>query len=509
MSDNKGTKEITRRGFIKGAAIGAGAISLAGLNVKGVDAAPPPKKWDKEVDVVVVGAGGAGLMAAIEAKDAKASVLVLEKAPTVRLSATNICGGGFSAAGTKIQKEQGIKDTTDLYYADMMAYGQNQNLPEMVRLVADKSGETFDILTGWGLETKPEYYGGHSVKRFHRNKSGTGKEYMDVLTKVAEKKNVSISLNTRVTGLFVDCATGRVLGVETEKKTRIKARKAVVLATSGYGGDPSLIDEYMPRLMGSMTGASPVSTGDGLKMAIKSGSTVSHIDGAGYYPAGFAESDRRGMFFRWYNFTASGSIIVNKKGMRFADEDTSSTYLTDELAKQPDKLMFTIADQTIWQKTLSITTPCVIGWTNETFQQEADKGVLITKADTVDALASKAGIDVRNVKDTLAKYNRYVDSGADPDFGRKKEKLILKIEKPPFYSIPAKPIIMLCTGGLRVNTKIQVLDPYHVPITGLYAAGEVACGPLGAYYMGGCNIAWAFVSGRVAGSNAAAEKPWK
>jgi flavocytochrome c len=509
MAGNEDSNKITRRGFIKGAAIGAGAVTLTGLNVKGIDAAPPPKKWDKEYDVVVVGAGGAGLMAAIEAKDAKANVIVLDKAPTVRISATNICGGGFAAAGTRVQKEKGIKDTPDLFYSDLMAYGQNQNIPEMVRLVADQSGETFDLVSSWGLESTVVDYGGHSVKRFHRNKSGTGKDYLDVLSKVAEQKRVPISFNTRVVALFVDPVSGRVVGVQTEKKAKIKVKRAVVLATSGYAGDPKLIDEYVWRLKGAMTGGSPMSTGDGLKMGLKTGATISNLDGAGYYPAGFADVDRRGIFFRWYNFTSMGSVIVNKKGKRFANEDTSSTYLTDEQAKQPDKVMFTIADQTVWDKALSLQAPCTIGWTNEMFKKEAEIGKVIKKANDIEALGASAGIDVSGLKDTIEKYNSYVESSTDPDFGRKKQNLISKIEKPPFYSIASKPIIMLCTGGLRVNTKTQVLDPYNVPIPGLYAGGEVACGAQGAYYLGGCNIAWAFVSGRIAGKNAATEKPWK
>lgn len=201
------------------------------------------------------------------------------------------------------QKEKGIKDSPDLFYADLLAHGQNQNIPEIARLVADKSGEALDKLVDWGLVVTTEYYGGNSINRFHRNKSGTGKDYLDVLTKVIESKKIPVPLNTRVVRLFVDPATGRVLGVETEKKLKVKASRAVVLAAGGYAGDPALIDEYIPGLQGSMSGASPVTTGDGLKMAMKIGAVTSMLDGSGYYPAGFAEKNRRGLFFRWYNFT--------------------------------------------------------------------------------------------------------------------------------------------------------------------------------------------------------------
>lgn len=499
---------ISRRGFLKNVAIGTGAVALTGLGVKDIEAAAPPKKWDKVTDVVVVGGGGAGLMAAIEAYDAKAKVLVFDRAATLRTSATNICGGGFSAAGTRAQKEKGIKDSPDLFYKDLLAYGQNQNIPEIARLVADKSGEALDKLVDWGLVVTPEYYGGNSVNRFHRNKSGTGKDYLDVLTKVIQRKKIPVTLNTRVVRLYVDCATGRVLGVQTDKKLKVKANRAVILAAGGYAGDPALIDEYIPRLQGAMSGASPVTTGDGLKMAMKIGAVTSMLDGSGYYPAGFAEKNRRGMFYRWYNFTSKGCIIVNKNGKRFIDEDTSGTYMTDTLVDQPDKIMFTISDQNTWDKSLANPVPPAIGLSADEFKREVDKGIGISKGDTLEALAAKNGIDAQTLKDTVAKYNSYVDAGKDPDLGRKKEKLV-KIEKPPFYSTSAKAVVMLCTGGLRVNTRTQVLDPYHAPIPGLYAAGEVARGAQGNHYLGGCNIAWAFVSGIIAGQNAVKEKPWK
>lgn len=515
MSDET-KKGISRRRFLKSAAVGAGAVALAGLGTGESSAALPPKKWDKETDIVVIGAGGAGMMAAIQAKSAGAKVLVCEKAPTVRRSSTNISGGGFSAAGTKAQKAQGItNDAPEKFYADMMKYGEFMSNSTLLKLLTDNAGQVLDWLSDNGMSFMVEPYGGQSINRFHRTKSFTGKEYVDTAWKVFESKKIPIEFGASAQRLFYDPTKQRVVGVELmkdKKKVAVRARRAVIIACGGFTGDAKTFDKLIPAYAGAgvlIGGAG--NSGDGIKMAVKdAGGFPTHLQYSATYPMGMEVTPRTGPICRYYYFCPRGAILVNKEGKRFVSEETAPTKITVELAKQTEKSHFMIADSAIWEETFSKYAPEALfalpGWSMNKIQQEIKNEKVLFKADTVKELAAKAKLDAANLEATINAYNGYVKAGEDPIFKRTKKTLAREIIKPPFYAVRMTFWTCLTLGGVRTNEQLQVLDPYDAAVPGLYAAGETVGGIHGAYYMGGCAMAWAFTSGWLAGMNAAKEK---
>ena len=515
MSSNESGKGISRRDLIKGAAAGAGALAMVGLGSGTSSAAMPPKKWDREADVVVIGAGGAGIMAALQAQAAGAKVRVYEKAPTVYASSTSISGGGLSAAGTKAQKAQGIVDSPEKYYADMMKYGEFMSDSVLLKLLTENAATVLDWLSDNGMSFIVEPYGGHSVNRFHRTKSFKGKDFVDTTWRVFQSKKIPIEFDTAAQRLFYDPARQKVVGVEVvkgKKKTAVKARRAVVLACGGFSGDAKTFDRLIPAYAGAgvlIGGAG--NSGDGIKMAVKdAGGFPTHLQYSATYPMGIEVAPRSGPICRYYYFYPRGAILVNKEGKRFVSEETPPTKITLELAKQTEKSHFLIADSVIWEETFSKFAPDALfalpGWSMGEIAQEIKNEKVLFRADTVKELAVKAKLDAANLEATVHAYNGYVKAGEDPAFKRSKKTLVREIIKAPFYAVRMTFWTCLTLGGVRTNQKLQVLDPYDAVIPGLYAAGETVGGIHGAFYMGGCAMAWAHTSGYFAGKNAAAEK---
>lgn len=522
MEEKDIKKDLSRRGFIKGAVASAGVATLVGLGVSESNAKEArcglPAKWDRTTDVVVVGAGGAGLFAAIEAYDAGAKVIVLESMPSIG-GATRICGAATAATNSTLQKEQGFKDSLDTFYKDVLNNGEQANIKELARVVVDMSGETVDLLMKFGAKVNNiRPYLGHTATRVHQFESAN--EYIKALESEIKKRGIPILTRTKMTRLFVkfneqlEFDTKVVIGVEAStargRKIAIRSKKGVVLATGGFAGDPGLIDRYSPMFMGALTQAPPGCTGEGLVQAMRFGADCTHLNFVGSYPLGMQAEpgSRNGVFCRAYNFTANGGIYVNKEGSRFVLEDMAPTHITDYQVKQTDKAMYTICDSIMWQAGNSSPAPTVIGWSKEQFIAAVKKGTVGAEADSIEELAGKVGIDPAGLKKTVSEYNSFVEKKQDPMFGRSAQALKAKIEKPPFYAIKTFPIIPLVVGGLRINPRSQVIDVKGKIFPRLYAAGEVTGGAAGSYYMGGLNTMIAFVFGRVAGKNVAGEKAW-
>jgi fumarate reductase flavoprotein subunit len=520
MADKSNERGLKRRDFIKRAVATAGVATLVGFGVTESNAKENicgvPSKWDKTTDVVIVGSGGAGLFAAIEAYDAGAKVIVLESMPTTG-GATRICGAATAASNSMLQKEKGFKDSEDTFYKDVIKNGEYANIKELARVVVDKSGETVDLLIKFGAKCKDiRPYLGHTATRVHQFESAN--EYIKALESEVKKRGIPILTQTKLTRLFVkfneqlDFNTKVVVGVEAltskGKKISIKSKKGVVLATGGFAGDSGMIDRYSPMYIGALTQGAPGCTGDGLIQAMRFGADCTHLNFIGSYPLGLqvVPGSRNGVFCRSYNFTALGGIYVNKEGLRFVLEDMAPTHITDYLVKQTDKAMYVICDSIMWEKGNSSMAPTVIGWSKEQFIEAVKKGTIGAEANSIEELAGKVGIDPAGLKKTVSEYNSFVAKKQDTMFGRSAKALKAMIEKPPFYVVKTFPIVPLVVGGLRINPRSQVVDVNGNIFPHLYAAGEVTGGTAGSYYMGGLNTIAAFVSGRVAGKNVAGEK---
>jgi len=512
MSDGK-TEGLSRRKFLKSAAIGAGAVAMAG-GIAGVpEAAAAPKKWDRTTDVLIAGAGGAGLMAAVRAGDGGAKVLVLQKTPSVLTTSTAVSGGLFAAAGTRAQKEKGIEDSAEKFYRDYVKNGGYMNIPELARLLTANSVKVFEWLVDNGLPSfRFEAYPGHSVLRGHRSNKNSGRDLVETIYAQVKKRNIPVQFDTAVSRLFVD-PKGRVVGVEAVragKKTNIRAHRAVVMACGGFVRDAKTFDSWIPAYagIGNLTG-DPGNTGESIKMIAKdAGGLATHLQYAGTYPYGLEVSPRSGPVCRYWYFTPLGSILVNKNGKRYANEMLTPTKLTHSLAEQQDKVHFLVATKAVWEEVFAkyppggVISPSTPDW----IAKELQAGKWLFQADTVSELAGKTGIDAGNLQKTIEAYNGYAKSGKDPDFGRDPKTMPRGIEAGPFYAVKMTFATVLTLGGIRINDKCQVVDPYEKPVPGLYAAGENTGGVHGNMYLGGCALAWAFTSGWFAGENAAREK---
>ncbi|MGA9351694.1 MAG: FAD-dependent oxidoreductase [Anaerolineae bacterium] len=561
-TDEKEQKRITRREFVKGAAVGAAGVAAAGVLASCAQEATPcptpspcppaptaapcpvpwlPEKWDKEADVVVVGFGGAGGAAALEAHDAGAKVIILEKTPTPG-GATTLCCGVIYAAGTSVQKAEGITDTADEMYKYWMAMGKGLCDPELVRAVADQSGDTVEwlkkmgavfysgvgtpgVIGPWGLyysgaEADPEFTAltpakvrGHNVRpatptwpyppqfppetpltgggggtnpgETYRN--GTG--FFKCLYEGAKARGIEVLSETPAIALIADPVTKQVLGVRAQSKGTtlfIKATRAVVLATSGFTWNQQMLKLHNVDHGATIvpnSSSTPADVGEGIQMAMAIGADVANMDQG-----------------TTYGGPTPGAIFVNGGGRRFVDETIYGMYLAEVMRGQRGAVVYSIFDEDIRKE---------VGLTG-TIQAPTIRELAVKIG--IDPI-SQLGIDPAVLEDTVNTYNGYVQSGKDLEFGRTTKRHhaepipMVPIITPPFHALKVLPMVVLTQGGLRINSKAQVIDVSGNVIPRLYAAGLCSGGFIGDMYPGsGSAICTALNTGRIAGKNAGIEK---
>ncbi len=348
------------------------------------------QKWDKEFDVVVVGGGCAGFSAAIEAGRAGAKVLLVEKRLAIGGSSI-MATGGFAAAQTSLQKEKGINDSPDMFFKDMMAFGEGRTDEALVRALVDGSNEAFEFVKALGGKCEPDLLAmlGMSALRVHvvdavsmmkGMKDEATKLGVEIMTKTAGKR-LYTNPNGRVVGIKAETETG------TKKAIDIKARKAVILATGGFVRNTDLLKEYdIRRTDVCIPVAGLGSHGDGLKMGFEVGAgaknmAISINEGA---PVSVETT-----VINLSNF--SGAVIVNKEGKRFINEAKAYYKIAELCTAQPDGLMIYIADQPIYD-------------VDRTLMWDGPK-----KADTLQELAVLLGLKPEVLVAEIDKYNRYVE----------------------------------------------------------------------------------------------------
>jgi fumarate reductase flavoprotein subunit len=493
MSDLN-SKVSSRRAFIKASAVGLGGIGIAGLTAAKGHALPVPQKWDKEFDVVIVGGGAAGLCAAIEARKAGASVVLLEKEPITGGSSA-ICGGQFSCAPTAFQKDKGINDSTDQFFKDMMAIGKNKNDPALVRAYVDASTEAYESLKAMGVKFLDiKIYDGFSVPRSHVVSPG---DMLTVLRKEAATQGTEIMMRTSGKRLYTN-SQGRVIGIKAESSAKkpfnIKAKRAVILATGGFVWNTEMMKEFgtLPLDLGIPVAARGTS-GDGHKMGFEVGAGTKNIAlglAPGVGPSCPIEIESGLLCMPNYE----GGIVVNKNGKRFVKESINYNDLSTVGLSQPDGIMFMIADDPIINKS-----PYV-------------KGRVSKKAQTLNELAGMLGLSPEALVAEVEKYNRYVETGNDPEFGRNTLVGIsgkpVQIKTPPFYGYVTRAGILSTKGGLSIDKEAHLINVFGEIIPSVYAAGEITGGIHGGGYHTGSQLGKAVVFGRIAGKNAAKEKAW-
>ena len=464
-----------------------------------------PKKWDAEADVIVVGGGTSGLPAAIVAAEEGAKTVLLEARASLGGSFKMVVGG-LAIAGCDEQKEQGIDDSPELYYQDMVNLCGTE--PDIARAFTDNQLEAYRMFIDEGVKFPGlTALPGHSRPRALGWLFGFGPTMVNALVDRAKKRGVEILTKHRAVRLIAEPKTRRVLGIKVEIDGAVKffkANKAVVLASGGFGRNRDIIAEYAPEMVDCMPMMPPSHLGDGLKMGMDLGAATKDmgIAVAAAWPISIRTHKNVMSVPRW------GGISVNVNGKRFYQESCSEGFygpLTGAGHKQPSHVYWMIYDDDI-SKSM---------YDNEDSghrdaMEKADK----FEANSIEELAETAGIDVKGLSDTVAKYNQDVETlGYDSEFNRKHQwgelRPLVKIVNPPFYAIKCVTSLTSMKGGLKINGKGQVVTQYGEAIPSLYAAGEVAGGLHTKTYLLGVMTAGALAQGIVAGRNAAKEPGWK
>ena len=463
------------------------AINAALLAAMGMS--PETKKTyeDGTCDIVVVGAGGAGLSAAVAAAetDENLRIVVLEK-QGIMGGNTNYSTGGINAAETDIQKELGINDTKQSFYDDTMTGGKNENIPSLVWNLVNNAPVTISWLTGLGADlTDVGLMGGSSVKRTHRPKGGSaiGPHLMKVLETACQKKNVEIRTSNKVTGLLTT-VDGSVTGVCVQNANgssyKLTAR-AVIIATGGFGANLDMVTRLKPSLSGFATLNHPGATGDAFDWVTKIGGATIQMANIQIHPT--AEAVNHVLITEAVR--GNGAILVNQEGERFCNEMDTRDKVSAAILAQTKGEALLIFDQTVRKSLASI----------ETYATQH----LLSEGSTLQELAGKVGIPADRFANAVNRYNGWQKAGRDEDYGRSATGMPVALETAPFYAVRVKPAIHHTMGGLSVNTETQVLRTDGTPIEGLFAAGEVTGGLHGANRLGGNGVADIVVNGRLAG----------
>ena len=516
----------------------AAALTAAGLNPDDYktavekDAAAEDSTVD--ADVVVVGAGGAGMTAAITAAAEGKSVVVLESQSMVGGNSVRATGG-MNAAKTVYQDENefgesagvektlktaaekyadnetitalaktvseqwaayqanptGYFDSVELMELDTMIGGKGINDPELVETLCANSADAIDWLDEHGITLhNVSSFGGASVKRIHRPVNAEGKtvsvgSYMiPLLQENCEKAGVKMMLDTTATEILTD-ANGAAVGVKAtgaSGETVTVNAKAVVLATGGFGANLDMVVKYKPELKGFMTTNAPGIQGQGIEMAQAIGAATVDMDQIQIHPT--VEANTAALITE--GLRGDGAVLINAEGKRFIDEVGTRDVVSAAEIAQTGSYSWLVVDQAMVDASSVI-------------QGYIKKGYTVT-GETYEELGKAMGVDAAAFAETMDKWNGYVEAKNDPDFGR--TSFANPLNTAPYYAVKVTAGVHHTMGGLKINANTEVLNEKGEVIPGLFAAGEVTGGVHGANRLGGNAVADFTVFGRIAGAAA-------
>ena len=465
------------------------AINMAIDAAMGKSTDSKRKYKDSQCDVVVIGAGGAGLTAAVSAAEADdLRIIVLEKQGIIGGN-TNYSTGGINAAETDIQQSLGIEDSKEIFYQDVMRGGHNENVPELVRSLVEHAPATVKWLTTIGTDLSDVgLMAGSSVRRTHRPKGGAavGPHLIKVLHQAIANRNIEIRTSNKVIGLIYN--NGSVAGVRVQNadgSTYTIQSKAVIIATGGFGANRELVARYRSQLSGFPTVNHPGATGDAFAWAEAIGAATIQMENIQIHPT----AEKTNHILITEAVRGNGAILLNRNGTRFVNEMETRDVVSAAILQQPSSEALLIFDQSVRQSLSAI----------ETYAQQH----ILMVDSTWEGLAILTGLPAETLKENVQRYNTMQRNGIDEDFGRTANEMVVALETAPFYAVRVAPAVHHTLGGLKVNPDMQVLDNNDSPIDGLFAAGEVTGGLHGANRLGGNGVADIVVNGRIAGQNAA------
>ena len=482
---------VTSAAIVKAATealVAAGAdIAALDANRKDLGSEEAPKEEKTvETDIVIIGAGGAGMAAAIMAHQAGMNFVILEKMPYVGGNTTKATGG-MNAAETHYQKEQGIEDSKALFAADTMKGGHAKNDPLLVATLANSSAEAIEWLDSIGADLpKISFSGGASVNRIHApaDGSGVGNYLVDRFSAKLAELGVPVMLNTKATELLAD-TEGKICGVKAEGPDAFYTFncKAVILASGGFGANEDMYTQYRPDLKGTVTTNAPGATGDGIVMAQALGADLVDIGEIQLHPT----VEQTTSMLITESVRGDGAILVNQAGVRFTNELLTRDAVSAAELAQEGQYAYILFDQNLRDHLKAI--------------EKYVKADLTKQADTIEGLAEQLGIDPATLAKTLADWNEIVKNQRDTEFGRT-TGMNADLTTPPYYAIKIAPGIHNTMGGVKIDVAAQVINTEGKPIPGLFAAGEVTGGVHGGNRLGGNAVADIVIFGRIAAQSA-------
>ena len=494
----------------------ADAIRQAGgdpalFAVKKVGKKQAAKTIKENADIVVVGAGGSGMSAAVRAETLGKSVILIEKMPTIG-GATVLNAGTLIATGSRYQREvmKETKDSPELAAEDIFRVGKHKNDPVLVRMVTERVGGVVDWLID---DLKIPYgpaatqYPDHSANR-QLGVTGRSVNYLNLMREKFLGMGGKLLLETRAQSFITD-ANGRVVGVKATDaagNTVELTSKAVILASGGFGADQSMLPPSMKNyLFYGVDGE----TGDGLKMARALNAGTINLDLVKMYPQGVETRPHHGLAATASStdtMKASGAIYVNNRGERFVDENAGLGVLTEATVAQPDSIAYIVMDKAAWEKYVAKSledklvpdAAALDAWTKIVNNGRPVMAV----SDSLEEAARTMGIDPAGLTKTVTHWNEMVKAGKDADFSRKITGGRGEVPR----RFPGQKVLSQTTlGGLKADAGLRILDTAGKAIPGLYGAGCVVGGANGADSMTAMMNSWAIVSGVVAAETAVAD----
>lgn len=494
----------------------ADAIRQAGgdpalFAVKKVGKKQAAKTIKENADIVVVGAGGSGMSAAVRAETLGKSVILIEKMPTIG-GATVLNAGTLIATGSRYQREvmKETKDSPELAAEDIFRVGKHKNDPVLVRMVTERVGGVVDWLID---DLKIPYgpaatqYPDHSANR-QLGVTGRSVNYLNLMREKFLGMGGKLLLETRAQSFITD-ANGRVVGVKATGaagNTVELTSKAVILASGGFGADQSMLPPSMKNyLFYGVDGE----TGDGLKMARALNAGTINLDLVKMYPQGVETRPHHGLAATASStdtMKASGAIYVNNRGERFVDENAGLGVLTEATVAQPDSIAYIVMDKAAWEKYVAKSledklvpdAAALDAWTKIVNNGRPVMAV----SDSLEEAARTMGIDPAGLTKTVTHWNEMVKAGKDADFSR---KITGGLGEGPYRIVEQKVRYQTTLGGLKADAGLRILDTAGKAIPGLYGAGCVVGGANGADSMTAMMNSWAIVSGVVAAETAVAD----
>jgi len=452
------------------------------------------KEFEYSIPIVVVGAGGCGLSAALSAKENNSEVLVIERDSTP-LGTTAMSTGLIPGANTRLQRAAGIEDTPEIFANDIINKTKGETDPEIATSLAIESSKTIEWLIDKyqiPLSLVDSFlYPGHTVMRMHGTPNRTGSELMGALCRAAERAGIDVLTNALVTDLYSD-SNNKILGVKvlrTDGQTEEIGCDALILACCGFAGNSEMVEEYMPEIKEAEFFGHPGNKGDAIKWGKSLGADLADI---GSYQGHGGLAAGRGVPILW-PMIMEGGFQININGERFSDESLGYSEQAVKVVSQPKKIAWNIFDERLHELMKEF----------EDYNNAIEANAIIN-ADSTAELSALTGINKESLDKTIKEVEEMVEGKRKDSFGRDftiKPKL-----ESPYYTVKVTGALFHTQGGLVVNEHAQVMDKNKDPLPNLFAGGGSArgiSGPSDWGYIAGNGLLTATTFGRLAGVSAA------